>query len=94
MDWEAAHQAADLPHSFDVLQLDNHIKAASAGAWDVAVLRPLQRQAIRLVVRPDRPNQILLVAVTSAGKTHVLRVVGHLLGGIAIIFIPLLTLSA
>lgn len=94
MDWEAAQPAADPPHPFDVLQLDEHIRAASAGAWDVPDLRPLQRDAIRLVVRPDRPNQVLLVAVTSAGKTHVLRVVGHILGGIGIIFIPLLTLSA
>ena len=94
MDWEAAQPAADPPHPFDVLQLDEHIRAASAGTWDVPDLRPLQRDAIRLVVRPDRPNQVLLVAVTSAGKTHVLRVVGHILGGIGIIFIPLLTLSA
>ena len=94
MDWEAAQPAADPPHPFDVLQLDEHIRDASAGAWDVPDLRPLQRDAIRLVIRPDRPNQVLLVAVTSAGKTHVLRVVGHILGGICIIFIPLLTLSA
>ena len=46
--WEAAQPAADPPYPFDVFQLDEHIRAASAGAMDDGTAAMRERRVHRV----------------------------------------------
>ena len=89
-DLDAVMDLAD----FDVNELDRFALAASSNVWSTPQLRPSQQEAIRFIMHPCKPNNVIIVQPTGSGKTHIVRVVGVIERGIILIFIPLLTLSA
>lgn len=89
-DLETVMELAD----FDVNKLDQFALAASSNVWSTPQLRPHQQEAIRFIMHPCKPNNVIINHRTGSGKTHIVRVVGVCERAITLIFIPLLTLSA
>ena len=79
---------------FDDDVLNGHMQQASNDVWNVPTLRPMQLEVVNALLNPRLPNNIIAIHKTGGGKTHIIRVVGVMEGGIILIFIPLLTLSA
>ena len=69
------------------------MKMCSDCVWDVEELREHQYKIGETIFDPNRPNALIAVYPTGSGKSHVIRVVGSMMRGIHLIFIPLLTLS-
>jgi superfamily II DNA helicase RecQ len=66
----------------------------SEQVWDEPVLRPSQLKILHLLFDPHAPNAVLAVYRTGEGKSHMIRMVGVVERSIALIFIPILKLSA
>ena len=81
-------------HQFDQAMMDELVAAASQNVWGVPSLRPMQLDAARVMLHPRRPDQIILVQPTGAGKSHIVRLLGVIKKGIVLVFVPLLALSA
>ncbi len=62
--------------------------------WGVREMFLAQLDAVYCLLHPMRPNHFAVIQQTGDGKTHILRMLGVIERGIALIFIPLLTLSA
>lgn len=62
--------------------------------WGVSSLRPRQLEVASSLLDPGRPNHILACLRTGYGKSHIMRLLGTMVGGFALVFIPLLALSA
>lgn len=74
--------------------LEDMLQDASSKVWGLAALRPIQIEALRMLIDPAVcASKLLFVARTGIGKTHVFRMIGTVLGGIAVNIIPLLSLS-
>ena len=70
------------------------ILACSDAVWGVASLRPRQLEVASSLLDPSRPNHVLACLRTGYGKSHIMRVLGSMVGGFTLVFIPLLALSA
>lgn len=57
-------------------------------------LRSRQLETIVMLLDPQTDDHAVYVDGTGVGKSHAMRVLGGMLDGITLIFIPLLTLSA
>ena len=66
----------------------------SARMWSTPSLRPAQAAAITEIMHGRCGGKLLLVHRTGGGKSHILRMVGSLVGGIVVVIVPLLTLCA
>ena len=86
--------AVDMDVDFDASRLQQEIAACSAELWGVPQLRPRQLATATALLNPLTPDRTLYVDGTGAGKSHAMRVLGGMLGGVTIVFIPLLSLSA
>ena len=74
---------------------ENIINEASFTVWGVPSLRPFQMVAvIKLLFDGACNKKLLLVDRTGSGKSHILRMIASLTGGIWLIIIPLLSLTA
>ncbi len=62
---------------------------ASNDYWGVKKLRPIQEEALMHIVTHQ---SLLLVARTGIGKSHIVRMVGTIFGGIVVVVVPLLAL--
>ncbi len=62
---------------------------ASNDSWGVKELRPIQEEALMHICQHQ---SLLLVARTGIGKTHIVRMVGTIFGGIVVVVVPLLAL--
>ena len=63
--------------------------------WRTSQLRDLQRSALHHALDPSMCGSKLLLATrTGSGKTLVMKVAGVMMGEVAVIIIPLLSLSA
>ena len=68
---------------------------ASQHYWGVETLRPRQSLALATLLHNKRcDRQLLLVDRTGGGKSHVMRLLGTLLGGIILVTAPTLALAA
>ena len=96
MDAELSRAVAssDSPFEFDLGRLRDEIASCSRDLWGVDELRPRQLETIATLFDPRSPDRAIYVDGTGAGKSHAMRVAGGLIGGVTMIFIPLLTLSA
>ena len=96
MDWEASdlEEAALLAASFDPAALLEDVAACSSDLWRVNALRDGQKRIAHRLLDPRTSKFVLGVAPTGSGKTHVVRCVGPMLGGVVLYFVPLLALSA
>ena len=61
---------------YDADAMDRKIFECSTNVWSVPSLRPLQKQAARVLMDPNSPDQILIVLPVGGGKTHIIRTVG------------------
>ncbi len=75
------------------VRLKDCIVAALALVWGIPTMHPTQLEACYCLLHPHRPNALVVVHQTGGGKTHILRTLGVIERGIALISIPLLTLS-
>ena len=66
----------------------------SARMWSTPSLRPAQAEAITEIMHGRCGGKLLLVHRTGGGKSHILRMIGSLVGGIVLVIVPLLTLCA
>ena len=57
-------------------------------------MRPRQLEVASSLLDPSRPNHVLACLRTGYGKSHIMRVLGSMVGGFTLVFIPLLALSA
>ena len=89
----AALDSSRMDVNFDLSRLHRKIEACSRELWGVPSLRPRQLEAVASLMDPRTPDSVIYVDGTGAGKSHAMRVAGGLIGGVTIIFIPLLTLS-
>ena len=62
---------------------------ASNDVWGVKELRPIQEEALMHIVEHQ---SLLLIGRTGIGKTHFVRMVGTIFGGIVVVVVPLLAL--
>ena len=90
----ASSDSAPMEVEFDTGHLRDAIASCSRDLWGVDELRPRQLATIETLLDPRSPDRVIYVDGTGAGKSHAMRVAGGLLGGVTLIFIPLLTLSA
>ena len=60
---------------------------ASEEVWGVKELRPTQLQALTHIV--THPS-LLLIGRTAIGKSHFVRMIGTVLGGLVVVVVPLL----
>ena len=75
--------------------LAESIEFVSREVFGTKKLRSKQSWAIELCINPSMiDSKLLLVTRTGYGKSHVMRTLGVLVGGVVIIFVPLLSLSA
>lgn len=79
---------------FDDSRLRTETTAFSHDLWDVPQFRPHQLKAVATLLNPRTANQAIHVDGIGAGKSYAMCVLGSLLGGSILIFIPLLVLSA
>ena len=71
------------------------IAANSRLVWKVDKLRPMQKQALDIVLDPKKSNRkVLVVERTGGGKSHIYAALGTLLRGIHVVIIPILSLMA
>jgi hypothetical protein len=71
------------------------INEASSRVWGVPFLRPFQMMAVLKILFDVRcKKKLLLVDRTGGGKSHILRMIASLTGGIWLVIIPLLSLTA
>ena len=80
--------------AFDPAALNRHIANCARAVCGVDRLRPMQAQVALEVLRPDTPNHVVVVQRTGSGKTLLMRVVGLMLRGVVVIFVPLHALTA
>ena len=75
---------------------DHHPWAfCSCKVLNVAKLCDIQVEALRKITDPDDcGRKLLFVGRTGIGKTHFFRMLGCILGGVIVIVVPLLLLSA
>ncbi len=77
---------------------DSHLKACILATlesvWSIPKMFPAQHNAVFCLILPICPNHLAMIQRAGAGKTHILRMLGIIEGGIILIFIPLFTLSA
>jgi hypothetical protein len=78
----------------DDLCLKGSITAALASVWGVPDRFLAQIDAVFCLIHPMHPNHLAVIQRTSAGKMHIIRMLGVIKRGIILIFIPLLMLSA
>ena len=90
----AAATADPMDIDFDDARLRSEIAQCSRDLWGVPALRPRQMEAVATLLNPRTADHAIYVDGTGAGKSHAMRVLDSMLGGITLIFIPLLTLSA
>ena len=89
--------AATVPsgqRGFDPAALNRHIANCARAVCGVDCLRPMQAQVALEVLRPDTPNHVVVAQRTGSGKTLLMRVVGLMLRGLVVIFVPLHALTA
>lgn len=89
---EGANDPMDV--DFDEQELRRHITDCSRELWGVPTLRPRQLETIVSLLDPRTDDHAVYVDGTGAGKSHAMHVLGGMLGGVSLIFIPLLNLSA
>ena len=96
MDWDPADvdEAAALADAYNPATLLNDLAAVSSDVWGVDELRDGQKQVGRCLLDPTKSKAVLAVAPTGSGKTHIVRCIGPMLGGVVLYFVPLLALSA
>jgi len=70
------------------------IVTASSSVWGVQEMYPTQIDSVFRLLHPTRPNHLVVIQRTGAGKMRILWTLGVMERGILLIFIPLLTLSA
>ena len=87
---------APLPPAVATLCVDlpGALRVESDVVWDVAGLRHMQEAALHRLFDPTAGQKLLLVQRTGGGKTHVIRMLGTTIKGIALIVHPLLALTA
>ena len=78
----------------DTVIIQESLAGCSSSVWGVPTLRPRQLEVMTKYFDPRLPDWMLAILRTSAGKTHMMRVIGAIERGFVLIFIPLLTLSA
>ena len=78
----------------DVEWIERDSVSCLRDVWEQPTLRPAQLEVAAALVNPQKPNNIVASLRTGYGKSHIMRVLGACLVGFALVFIPLLSLSA
>ena len=79
----------------DPTSLAESIEFVSREVFATPKLRSMQSWAIDLCLEPTKvDSKLLFVTRTGYGKSHVMRTLGVLVGGVVVILVPLLSLSA
>ena len=87
--------SSDITATINPTSLLDSIEFVSREVFQTEELRTLQRWAIQLCINPSIvDSKLLFITRTGYGKSHVMRTLGVLAGGVVIIFVPLLSLSA
>ena len=74
-----------------VYQMNN----GSSRVWTTPSCRPMQNVAVeRSVFKPECEGKVLIVDRTGGGKSHILRMAATFVGGIVVVIVPLLALTA
>ena len=73
--------------------LEEYLVWVSKHICKTDTLRPLQMDALLHLLDPNK-GKLLLVTRTGSGKSHVMRMLGVMMGGVIVIIVPLLSLSA
>ncbi len=96
MDWDPADvdEAAALADAYNPATLLSDLAAVSSDVWGVDELRDGQKRVGLRLLDPTKSKAVLAVAPTGSGKTHIVRCIGPMLGGVVLYFVPLLALSA
>ena len=73
---------------FNPAALNRHIANCARAVCGVDRLRPMQARVALEVLRPDTPNHVVVIQRTGSGKTLLMWVVGLMLRGLIVIFVP------
>ena len=75
--------------------LIDHLNDAAQRVWDVPSLRKEQSSCLERILFEDScGGKVLNIAPTGSGKSLTLRMVGTFTGGVCVVFVPLLALTA
>ena len=83
-----AHPSYILP---ETATLEEHFLLLSRLVWSVDELRPMQLRTVKAIYEHE---QVVVIDVTGGGKSHNIRLTGTFLGGVHLIFHPILALTA
>ena len=67
----------------------------SSRVWSASTCRPTQHDAVETIIYDENcGGKLLVVDRTGSGKSRILRIIGTFTGGIVVVIVPLLALSA
>ena len=73
----------------------DHLNNGSSRIWSTPQCRPKQHRAVETIIHSEEcRGKLLVVDRTASGKSHILRMIATMVGGIVLVIVPLLSLTA